>query len=131
VVLVYDRAPQDPRVARLSDAAFMFWVGAIGICNKWRRDTLAVDELQEELSGRREYDLEACLAELVDAELAHRLPHAHVLRWRASTCGRSTTSPRNTSTGGCAEPPGALLRPSGASVFRDLPNGNVRSPRRS
>ena len=79
MVLVYDRAPQDPRVARLSDAAFMFWVGAIGICNKWRRDTLAVDELQEELSGRREYDLEACLAELVDAELAHRLPHAHVL----------------------------------------------------
>ena len=78
MVLIYDRADQDPHVARLSDAASVFWIAAIGVSNERRRDTLALDELQEELAGDREFDFEACLAELFDAELVGRLPHAHV-----------------------------------------------------
>lgn len=82
MVLIYDGMLEDPRVNRLTPAAGMLWIAAIGTCNTLGRDTLGIDELDEYFAQRREHghpaDPEELLSELAEAELAEHLPHGHV-----------------------------------------------------
>jgi hypothetical protein len=70
VVLIYDRVSSDPRIAGLDDHAHMVWIAAIGTCNRLGRDTIAIEELEPADS--------AVLDQLVNAELAERVPGEHL-----------------------------------------------------
>lgn len=82
MVLIYDRAPLDPRMERLSDAAQRAWYATVSLCNTVGRETVTIDEIDQRLAVYADrghpIDTAAVISELVASDLAARLPDSQI-----------------------------------------------------